>query len=281
MGIVSDELAKTSMVRPAAQSADRRAWLAHLLMWVALGGVLVGVVGLGIWSLLQPQPTATSLPVYGSVPDFSLIDQNHRPLRKIDLEGKIWIVDFIYTNCPDECPLMTVEMAQFQSSLAGIPELRLVSITVDPDHDTSAVLSQYAQRFHADPKRWFFLTGDKSAIYRLAREGFKLAVVAPAEPIPTPVDSNRAWNPPLTFSDRCPPVSKKGTSAWPLILRSRWDQLIPASAFADHGRAKDAMHATRFVLVDQQAQIRGYYDSRDEAAMQRLCQHLQILQQGT
>jgi protein SCO1 len=250
-------------------------------MWALLGGVLIGVVGLGIWSLIHPQPSAVSLPVYGSVPDFSLIDQHHRPLRKSDLAGKIWIANFIYTNCPDECPLMTAELAQFQPSLTGVSELRLVSITVDPEHDTAEVLSQYAQRFQANPERWFFLTGDKSAIYRLAQEGFKLAVVPPADPSPALLQRDTPVNPPRVSSSHCALEPRKGAFAQPQTLQRWWHDLTPSIAFADHGRAQDSLHSTRFVLVDQKAQIRGYYDSRDEAALRRLCQHLQILRQGT
>ena len=70
-------------------------------------------------------------------------------------------------------------MAQLQANFAETAAVRLVSITVDPERDTQAVLSRYADRFGADPGRWLFLTGEKESIYRLVRDGFRLPVVDP------------------------------------------------------------------------------------------------------
>src|SRR5215510_14587164 len=173
-----------------AQQRKEMENLPRVVLWGLLIAVLIGVIGLGVVSLSKQIPltlplkatTDLRLPIYGTVPDFSLIDQDGRPVQRADLQGKVWIASFIFTNCPNECPLMTAAMAQLQSHLAHVADLRLVSISVDPDHDTPVVLSQYAERFNADPSRWFFLTGDKQAIYHLAREGFRLGIVDPAEP---------------------------------------------------------------------------------------------------
>ena len=270
---------------PTTPSEERRERLPHLLLWSVLGVVLVGVVSVGVWSLLWEEPVKLSsstasparLPVYGSVPDFALIDQRGRPVRRADFEGKVWIASFIFTNCPDECPLMAAEMAQLQSDLAHLEDVRLVSISVDPEHDTPAVLLQYAQRFNADPRRWFLLTGDKQAIYRLAREGFRLGIVDPAEPSHS--SSVKGTTLGGSGSPLDPPTSSHTglTLGWPHGLRGGWRWAEPATAFADHGRTKDPLHSARFVLIDRQAQIRGYYESRDEASLQRLRQHLQML----
>jgi protein SCO1/2 len=88
------------------------------------------------------------------------------------MRGKVWIADFFFTTCPGPCPQMSARMADLQRSLADNPEIRLVSITVDPSTDTQAVLSDYATRFHAHSERWYFLTGNKSEIHRLAKVGF-------------------------------------------------------------------------------------------------------------
>jgi cytochrome oxidase Cu insertion factor (SCO1/SenC/PrrC family) len=211
------------------------------------------------------------------VPDFALIDQRGRPVRRSDLEGKVWIASFIFTSCPDECLLMTAEMALLQSDLAHLADVRLVSITVDPERDTPAVLLQYGERYHADPTRWFLLTGDKHAIYRLASEGFRLGVVDPAEPSHSSPTKGSTRAGPRSALERPTPSSVGLTSDWPHHLRSWWRAVEPATAFADHGRANDPLHSTRFVLVDRQAQIRGYYDSREESALERLRQHIQML----
>jgi cytochrome oxidase Cu insertion factor (SCO1/SenC/PrrC family) len=174
---------------------------------------------------------------------------------------------------------MTAEMAKLQADLANVPELRLVSITVDPQHDTPLILSQYAARFQADPERWFFLTGDKGTIYRLAREGFRLGIVDPTEqPAPSPSNDD-ALNPSRRSSKHPKPAFQSPVYASPRHRLHWWRHLTPALAFADHSRTLDALHSTRFVLVDHSAQIRGYYDSREAAALQRLRQHLQLLRQ--
>jgi protein SCO1/2 len=222
------------------------------MLWGFLVVVLVGVAGLGLWSLVTQQPMATlvtgqkglQLPVYGTVPEFALIERSGRPVRRGDLHGKVWIAGFIFTHCPDECPLMTAEMARLQADFAAAADLRLVSITVDPERDTPTVLSQYAAQFQADPQRWLFLTGDKRAIHQLAKEGFRLGISAPA-----------------------------GGSQGAL--------LGPSRAWADHSRGSDIGHSARLVLVDRQARIRGYYDSRDGLALQRLRRHAQSLLQDT
>jgi len=266
-------------------SRARQERLPHILLWCVLGVVFVGVVGFGVWSLVREErikPSSSGafpahLPVYGSIPNFALIDQSGHPVRRGDLEGKVWIANFIFTNCPDECPLMTVEMAQMQSELAHMADFRLVSISVDPDRDTPAVLSEYAERFNADPGRWLFLTGDKRAIYRLAAEGFRLGIVDPAEPSHSSPVKGSSPGGSRSSVDRPAPSSVGWTFNWPQNLRGWLPSVEPAAAFADHGRAKDTLHSTRFVLIDRLVQIRGYYDSREEAALQRLRQHLQIL----
>jgi len=83
-------------------------------------------------------------------------------------------VNFIYTLCPDSCPIQSAQMKELQAEFHGEKNLRLVSITVDPRRDSAKVLYEYANRFQADPQRWFFLTGEQDAIYRLAQEGFRL-----------------------------------------------------------------------------------------------------------
>ena len=149
---------------------------------VALLGILVAAaVGTGFW-LWQGSRQAQwkerpleGLQVYGRVPAFSLIERSGRPLTQADLNGKIWIANFIYTNCPDTCPVQTAQMKELQTEFMSEKDLRLVSITVDPKRDTVGVLSEYADRFGADPERWLFLTGEREAIYRLAQAGFHLA----------------------------------------------------------------------------------------------------------
>lgn len=122
----------------------------------------------------KPKP----LPVLGQVPDFQLTAETGQPFARKDLDGKIWVADFIYTNCTGPCPLMTSHMRRVQASVQSMPGIRLVSFTVDPEHDTPTILAAYARQFHAQPGRWFFLTGNRDTIQFLSRDAFKLTDIA-------------------------------------------------------------------------------------------------------
>ena len=213
------------------------------IFWGTLILILTGVIGTGIWSLLNQRrigmmaaSRSQHLPVYGTVPDFSLIERSGRQVEKADLQGQIWIANFIFTNCPDQCPMMTAQMAQLQTALSHVHDVRLVSFTVDPERDTPEVLSEYAKYFGADHDRWLFLTGAKEAIHDLAREGFHLGVI-----------------------DRRDEAQN--------------EKILGTEAHT-HGQEKEIaamiLHSSRFVLVDRRAQIRGYYSSTEGEVVQRL-----------
>ena len=156
----------------------------HGFLWGVLIVVVVGIVGANVWSSLHQRLRArtnfatspsSDLGIHNQVPDFSLTNQNGTPLALSDLRGKIWVADFIFTNCVASCPLMTDKMARLEEEFATA-DVYFVSFSVDPEHDTPEVLSRYAARYGADLNRWFFLTGEKEAIYRLVHDGFNLAV---------------------------------------------------------------------------------------------------------
>src|SRR5258706_8994715 len=90
------------------------------------------------FKILSLSATASSSQIHRSrsVPDFSLVERSGRKTSLADLRGKVWIADFIYTQCSDTCPLQTANMAKLQQQWNGEPELRLVSYSVDPEHDT-------------------------------------------------------------------------------------------------------------------------------------------------
>ena len=122
------------------------------------------------------QLRSRSINSYGVVPAFQLTNQDRQPFGSAQLNGKIWIADFIYTMCPGPCPMISSRMGELQKPLRDT-DVKLVSFSVDPQHDTPAVLRDYADKLNAQAGRWHFLTGDKDTIYRLAREGFKLATL--------------------------------------------------------------------------------------------------------
>jgi protein SCO1 len=140
-----------------------------IALWALLVIVMVSFVASGMWRGHEPQK-------YFEVPEFRLIDQNGNPFTKKDVSGKVWIADFVFTQCAGPCPLMTLSMAELQKELAGLP-IQFVSISVDPTRDTPAVLKKYAAAMKADEKNWTFATGESEEIFALAR-GMKIAAVA-------------------------------------------------------------------------------------------------------
>jgi protein SCO1/2 len=133
------------------------------------------------FEMIQPPPTPVALAKHWKLPDFALTERSGQTLRLADLAGKVWVADFFYTTCPGPCPMLSSRLSDVQKALGDEPGVRLVSISVDPEKDTPDVLKIYAERFKAS-ERWFFLTGQKDAIYSLARDGFKLPIAeAPAE----------------------------------------------------------------------------------------------------
>ncbi|MFM8657172.1 MAG: SCO family protein [Chthoniobacterales bacterium] len=143
------------------------------LGWVGafLAFILALVMGYSMWRGSERRDVE-KLPVMRAVPDFTLTDQDGNTVTRDDLRGKIWIADFIFTRCKGPCPLMTARMLEMQRALLKTPDVKLVSISVDPEHDTPAVLQAYAEANFAEPGRWKFLTGDKTVIEKVVTEGF-------------------------------------------------------------------------------------------------------------
>jgi protein SCO1 len=117
------------------------------------------------------------LPSFGVVPDFTLTDQTGAKFSSAALDKKVWIADFVFTNCPGPCPRMSSQMHQVQTALASDDTVRFVSFTVDPARDTPPVLAAYAQHFEATPGKWFFLTGAIPDLNRMSRGVFMLGNV--------------------------------------------------------------------------------------------------------
>jgi len=136
---------------------------------------LVLVAGLGCQQPVAPE-------VYGRAPSFTLTDQAGQAFDSSALQGKVALVNFVYTHCTDACPLLSATFAQAQRKLADDKLLgsrvMLVSLSVDPTHDTPTVLADYAQRFRADESGWKMLTGDWDQVYDVVT-GFKVATRPP------------------------------------------------------------------------------------------------------
>src|SRR6266700_4114982 len=118
--------------------------------------VLLPLIALA--ACIQPKP----LDILGEIPQFELTAQTGQDFDSHSLDGHIWVADFIYTTCEGPCPMMSQQMHRVQASTAEFPDVKLVSFTVDPAHDTPPVLAEYSKHFVPDYNRWFFLTGEQS-----------------------------------------------------------------------------------------------------------------------
>jgi protein SCO1 len=210
---------------PAVDGTGR--WRRRLL-WAVLIFSLAGIAFSAISSRLALGRPGTPPPILGQVPEFELTNRNGKRVGPSDLAGSPWIADFIFTRCATSCPLITERMAKLERELPPRIGARLVSFSVDPEHDTPELLEAYALKFGA-PEHWWFLSGDRDTMYNLIRNGFRLAV----DPNPPP---------------------------------------------ATEGVTEPILHSTRFVLVDTQGAIRGYYDAFDEPSIKKLKRDLEALE---
>ncbi len=107
---------------------------------------------------------------------FELIDQNGETFSSEELAGHPWVASFIFTKCAGFCPTLVRDMKLEIADRVKDPEVRYVTITVDPEYDTPEKLKQYADVYGVDAEKWKFLTGDKDTIYRIVQHGFRLPV---------------------------------------------------------------------------------------------------------
>ncbi len=106
---------------------------------------------------------------------FTLTDQDGKEFSSTELAGKVWMGSIFFANCPGPCFRENQAVAEIVKEIDA-PDFMAVSLTCDPDNDTPAVLSRYAERFEADSARWKFLTGDMQTITKVGLETFRLPV---------------------------------------------------------------------------------------------------------
>lgn len=117
---------------------------------------------------------AEPLPALYPMPAFSLTNEQGQAFGADRVKGKVVVANFIFTNCPTVCPMLTTHMAKLQERLAKVPDVHHLSFSVDPRNDTPEVLKAYGTSFGQDPARWTFLTGDFASIAGAVEKGFKI-----------------------------------------------------------------------------------------------------------
>ena len=146
--------------------------------WLAFIAGLLCLMTFLIWKQdLPPVPA-----VFVELPDFSLTDHDGRPFTKENMAGRVWIANFIFTRCPTICSTLTERMSKLQIRQRNTGgDVRLLSITVDPEFDTPAILKAYAmtERYRWQPWKWTWVTGTLKDIERVVVSGFKMALDRP------------------------------------------------------------------------------------------------------
>jgi len=212
-----------------------------------------------ILALLLIRPTEPLPQALWQVPSFSLTDQDSQAFTDQQMRGSVWVAGFVYTNCPDVCPLITQRMAALRDSLRAEGEfgkaVRFASFTVDPERDTPDVLHAYAASFGVDnAQEWRFLTGDAAAVLAVINEGFHLNA-ARAEESLAALDS--------IATKSAVAHSHGGTEHVHEIPRAVNGYMVG--------------HSDRLVLIDHEGQVRGTYISSDAHALAQLRRDLGIL----
>jgi protein SCO1/2 len=117
--------------------------------------------------------------VYHSIADFTFVNQVGDTIRKEDIAGKIYVADFFFTTCPTICPVMKKEMLRVYEQFKGEPNFRILSHSIDPTHDTQAVLKDYAEKLGVpDATTWNFLTGDQEKIFEIGQTSYLTTTMA-------------------------------------------------------------------------------------------------------
>ena len=120
--------------------------------------------------------------IFPTIPAFSFINQDGKEVNDSTFNGGIYVADFFFTSCPTICPKMKAELLRVYEAFKNEPRVKILSHTIDPEHDSVSVLNEYASRLQVTSDKWNFVTGDKDSIYTIAEYYLCSAEEAPGEP---------------------------------------------------------------------------------------------------
>ena len=115
-----------------------------------------------------------------SIPDFQFVSQDGDIVSAQTMAGKIYVADFFFTTCPTICPKMKTQLKRVYDRFKGNPNVMLLSHTIDPTHDSVAVLREFAQSLGVEGKQWLFVTGDKEKIYDIGQNSYMVSAAEDA-----------------------------------------------------------------------------------------------------
>jgi protein SCO1 len=117
--------------------------------------------------------------VYHTIPDFAFVSQYGDTVTAAATTGKIYVADFFFTTCPTICPKMKTQLKRVYERFQANPNVLLLSHTIDPTHDSVAVLRTYADQLGVKKgSNWFFVTGNREKIFDLAQTGYNVSAQA-------------------------------------------------------------------------------------------------------
>jgi len=114
--------------------------------------------------------------VYQTIPDFTFVNQYGDSTGTKNLKKDIYVADFFFTSCPSICPVMQRNMLNVYTAFKDTADVKILSFTIDPRHDTVPVLKKYADKLGVTGNSWWFLLGDKDKVYDMAAKNFLVAV---------------------------------------------------------------------------------------------------------
>lgn len=201
---------------PPRDKGPGMAWIG----WLLLAFFVIAIAGIAWFQQLRSKRVAPPPPFISQVSAPTFTDETGTSFTISQLDGRIWVANFIFTRCGGQCPLMSVNMKKLQGWLQEneMGNVKLVSLTVDPEFDTPEVMQRYSDAFQANEGQWHFLTGDRQTIYDWILKDFKLE----------------------TEENEGKPV---------------------ADLF---------VHSDKFVLLDRERNIRGYYSGTDAEELEKL-----------
>lgn len=115
--------------------------------------------------------------VYHQIPDFAFVNQNGDTLTQDFFKDKIYIADFFFTTCPTICPVMKTQMLRIHEKFENEPRLGILSHTIDPRHDSVAVLKKYRDKLGIEGDQWQFVTGEQQKIYDIAQNSYMVSAL--------------------------------------------------------------------------------------------------------
>lgn len=235
------------------KNQDRLKFMDSKIFWFLIVLILFSLPLIYSFKKIKNTPIQ-ELPVYGQIDEFHLLNQFGREISSKDFAGSVLLVNFIFTRCPDTCPLITQQMSKVQRRLKGTAKsVQLLSISVDPEYDQPEVLKRYADHYSADKNLWTFATGNPEEVQNLVVNQFKMAL------------------------DRSQPENQKKAE---MAHGDHHQHMNHDSMPMENNKSEEMMeitHSENFVLVDQVGQIRGFRQLKTDEDINGVVRDLAIL----